>query len=49
MNLKELFMLLRALLVGVAILGLSACETMEGAGQDLEKAGEAIQDEANDE
>ncbi|MBF38487.1 MULTISPECIES: entericidin A/B family lipoprotein [Idiomarina] len=42
-------MFLRALLVTVAILGLSACETIEGAGQDLEKAGEAIQDEANEE
>ncbi|ASG66057.1 entericidin A/B family lipoprotein [Idiomarina piscisalsi] len=42
-------MFLRALLVTVAVLGLSACETIEGAGQDLEKAGEAIQDEANEE
>ncbi len=42
-------MFLRALLVTVAILGLSACETIEGAGRDLEKAGEAIQDEANEE
>ena len=42
-------MFLRALLVTVAILGLSACETIEGAGEDLEKAGEAIQDEANEE
>ena len=42
-------MFLRALLVTVAVLGLSACETIEGAGQDLEKRGEAIQDEANEE
>ncbi|ATZ72299.1 hypothetical protein CWC33_00645 [Idiomarina sp. X4] len=42
-------MFLRALLVTVAVLGLSACETIEGAGKDLEKAGEAIQDEANEE
>lgn len=26
---------------------LSACETIDGAGQDLENAGEAIQDSAN--
>ncbi|MAO67946.1 MULTISPECIES: entericidin A/B family lipoprotein [Idiomarina] len=42
-------MFLRTLLVAIAVLGLSACETIEGAGRDLEKAGEAIQDEANDE
>jgi predicted small secreted protein len=42
-------MFLRALFVAIAVLGLSACETIEGAGRDLEKAGEAIQDEANDE
>ncbi|MGB0720357.1 MAG: entericidin A/B family lipoprotein [Bdellovibrionales bacterium] len=27
--------------------GLSACETMEGAGRDIEHAGEAVQDAAN--
>jgi predicted small secreted protein len=27
---------------------LSACNTVEGAGKDLEKAGEEIQEEAND-
>ncbi|MGO1328203.1 MAG: entericidin A/B family lipoprotein [Idiomarina loihiensis] len=42
-------MFLRALLVAVAILGLSACETIEGAGRDLQNAGEAIEDEADDE
>ncbi|WP_300317261.1 entericidin A/B family lipoprotein [Idiomarina sp.] len=42
-------MFLRALLVVVAVFGLTACETIEGAGRDLEKAGEAIQDEANEE
>ena len=31
----------------VAALGLSACETMEGFGQDVESGGEAIQDAAN--
>lgn len=28
-------------------LSLSACETIEGAGQDIEHAGEAVQDAAN--
>ncbi len=28
-------------------LGLSACETFEGAGQDIENAGQTIQDAAN--
>lgn len=27
---------------------LTACNTVEGAGKDLEKAGEEIQEEAND-
>jgi predicted small secreted protein len=27
-------------------LGLSACETMEGAGRDIEHAGESVQDAA---
>jgi predicted small secreted protein len=27
---------------------LTACNTMEGAGEDIEDAGEAIQDEADD-
>jgi predicted small secreted protein len=28
--------------------GLSACNTVEGAGQDIENAGEAMQDTANE-
>jgi entericidin B len=32
----------------VALLGLVACETIEGAGRDLETAGEVIQDEAQE-
>lgn len=31
-----------------ALLGLVACETIQGAGRDLETAGEVIQDEAQD-
>jgi entericidin B len=32
----------------LALLGLVACETVQGAGRDLETAGEVIQDEAED-
>lgn len=32
----------------LALLGLVACETVQGAGRDLETAGEVIQDEAQD-
>ena len=41
-------MFLRALLVTISILGISACETMEGVGQDIENAGEAIEEEAEE-
>jgi len=34
---------LALLLALLAILGLSGCETIKGAGKDIEKAGEAIQ------
>jgi predicted small secreted protein len=33
--------------LAVAVVALSACETMEGFGQDVENGGEAIQDAAN--
>lgn len=38
----------RALLVGLALFALSACETAKGAGKDIEKAGDAIQNAATD-
>ncbi|WP_082802288.1 entericidin A/B family lipoprotein [Falsihalocynthiibacter arcticus] len=31
----------------LCVLTLAACETVEGVGQDVENAGEVIQDEAN--
>lgn len=37
---------LTLLMIILATLGLSACETMQGLGRDLEKAGESIQDAA---
>ncbi len=36
------------LLVVIAALTLSACNTMQGAGKDIEKTGEVIQDKAED-
>jgi predicted small secreted protein len=43
---------IRKLLLGLAVasasvLALSACNTVEGAGEDVESAGEAIQDGAD--
>lgn len=34
-------------LFAVAILSISGCNTMEGAGEDIEEAGEKIQDAAD--
>lgn len=39
--------LLMLLLLAVTSLGLSACNTMEGAGRDIESAGESVQDAAD--
>ena len=41
-------MKLTALLPLLAILLLSACETVQGAGRDLESAGEAITEESQE-
>jgi predicted small secreted protein len=38
--------LLLVILGLVAVLGLSACNTMRGIGQDVQKAGSAIEDAA---
>jgi predicted small secreted protein len=36
-------------LIGLALIGSGiACNTMEGAGKDVERAGEAVQDAADD-
>ncbi len=40
--------MIRVLLVGFALLTLSACETAKGAGRDIQKAGSAISDTAQD-
>ena len=39
---------MRRLFVLLALLGLTACETIDGAGQDMENAEEAISQEANE-
>ncbi|WP_284164736.1 entericidin A/B family lipoprotein [Frigidibacter sp. SD6-1] len=35
-------------LAAIMVFGLSACETFEGAGRDIENAGEAVTDAAQD-
>ncbi|AEE24051.1 entericidin A/B family lipoprotein [Paraglaciecola chathamensis] len=35
-------------LVAILITALTSCATIDGAGQDIESAGEAVQDAAND-
>jgi predicted small secreted protein len=45
MRTKHLFRVLAATL---AIFALSACNTIHGAGQDIEKAGEEIQEASKD-
>jgi entericidin B len=37
-----------ALIAGAAVTVLTGCNTVEGVGRDLERAGDAIQDEAED-
>lgn len=39
--------LLGLALASASVLALSACNTVEGAGEDIESAGEAIQDSAD--
>lgn len=41
--------LLAAITMAFILPQLAGCNTMRGAGEDIEKAGEAIQDEAVDE
>ena len=40
--------MIRAVLIALALVSLSACETAKGAGKDIEKAGDAIQSAASD-
>lgn len=47
MEMRKLFQTL-ALVAVTAMFGLSACNTMEGAGQDIQKAGKKIEDKADE-
>jgi predicted small secreted protein len=38
----------RLLLAAALVLALSACNTIQGAGKDIEKSGEVIQEKAED-
>ena len=38
--------LILAMMLGATGVGMSACNTMEGFGQDVESAGDTIEDEA---
>lgn len=49
MNNENIKRLLAAGFLAASVGGfLTACNTVEGAGKDIEKAGEEIQEEAND-
>tara|TARA_Y100000588_G_scaffold270424_1_gene285966 strand:- start:72 stop:242 length:171 start_codon:yes stop_codon:yes gene_type:complete len=45
---KDKFNMTAAVLVLIAAFGLSACNTVDGAGQDIEAAGDGISDAAKD-
>lgn len=40
--------MIRIVLILAAALGLSACETIKGAGKDLQAAGQTIESEASE-
>ncbi|MEX0318586.1 MAG: entericidin A/B family lipoprotein [Ruegeria sp.] len=40
--------MIRAFLIGLSLITLSACETAKGAGRDIQKAGDAIEGAASD-
>jgi entericidin B len=40
--------MIRIFAIGLALLGLAACETAKGAGRDIQKAGQAISGAAQD-
>lgn len=47
-NRKPFWMTLCAAAVAASCVGLSACNTVEGVGRDVESAGDAVADTAND-
>jgi len=47
MNPKKLIILVLLAMLGGSMLGLYGCNTVRGIGQDIEKAGDAIQRSSN--
>lgn len=45
---KRMFFYLPLVALTLVTIGLSACETVEGAGRDMENAGESMQEAAHD-
>lgn len=45
-NMRRLFLALAV--AGISVAALTGCNTVEGAGEDIESAGDAIQDSADD-
>jgi entericidin B len=45
---RQIYLALALLLAALLAPALTACNTMEGAGQDMEAAGDAISDSAED-
>lgn len=39
---------LKSVLLGMMVLFMAGCNTMEGAGRDIQRGGEAIEDRAQD-
>jgi predicted small secreted protein len=48
MNNDNIKRLLAASFLALSLSSLAACNTVEGAGKDLERAGEEVQEEANE-
>lgn len=47
MNIFRNTRILALAVLSITMLSLGACETIDGAGRDIENAGEAVQDAAN--
>jgi predicted small secreted protein len=45
---KTFILMLTTLFLAVTMAALTGCNTVEGAGKDIEKGGKAIKDEANE-
>ena len=48
MTLEKLIRCLGLASVAALLIGISACNTVEGVGEDIEAAGDAIEDEADE-